>query len=121
MGGKGGSGGGGKGSGGGCGGTGGCSSGGFGKAVVGGGTSKGGGGGSGMMVAPGSRGAVNISRGAFESNPQGYFAGLHSSEKANKSDVMLFGIWKHGYGLVSCVICSKVMHDFLNKIYLFNG
>ncbi|XP_039071512.1 glycine-rich protein 23-like [Hibiscus syriacus] len=77
MGGKGGSGGGGKGSGGGGKGNGGGSGG-------GGGTSKGGGGGSGMMVAPGSKGASVISRGAFESNPQAYFAGLHSSGKANK-------------------------------------
>ncbi|MBA0576843.1 hypothetical protein Golob_027366 [Gossypium lobatum] len=75
-GGKGGSGGGSKGSGGGSGG---------GSGNVGGGsTSKGGGGASGMMVAPGSGGAATISRGAFESNPQGYFTGLHSSEKGNK-------------------------------------
>ncbi|XP_040964558.1 probable H/ACA ribonucleoprotein complex subunit 1 [Gossypium hirsutum] len=65
-GGKGGSGGGSKG---GCGGSGGGSG-----NVGGGSTSKGGGGASGMMVAPGSGGAAIISRGAFESNPQGYFA-----------------------------------------------
>ncbi|XP_021300107.1 ctenidin-3-like [Herrania umbratica] len=48
---------------------------------------KGGGGGgvgSGMMVAPGSRGATYISRDSFESNTKGYFSGLHSSEKGNK-------------------------------------
>ncbi|XP_040964557.1 loricrin [Gossypium hirsutum] len=67
-GGKGGSGGGSKG---GCGGSGGGSG-----NVGGGSTSKGGGGASGMMVAPGSGGAAIISRGAFESNPQGYFAGF---------------------------------------------
>ncbi|KAE8683309.1 hypothetical protein F3Y22_tig00111210pilonHSYRG00067 [Hibiscus syriacus] len=78
MGGKGGSDGGGKGNDGG----GGCK--GYGSGGVGGGTCKGGGWGSGMMVAPGSKGASVISRGSFESNPQGYFAGLHSSGKANK-------------------------------------
>ncbi|XP_022720175.1 loricrin-like [Durio zibethinus] len=48
---------------------------------------KGGGGGggvSGMMVAPRSGGATFISRGSLESNPQGYFSGLHSSGKGNK-------------------------------------
>ncbi|MCI88215.1 glycine-rich RNA-binding protein 8-like, partial [Trifolium medium] len=29
-------------------------------------------------------GGSYISRGAFESNPQGYFSGLHAAEKGNK-------------------------------------
>ncbi|KAH1032216.1 hypothetical protein J1N35_044390 [Gossypium stocksii] len=74
---------GGGGGGGGSKGSGGGSGGGSGN-VGGGSTSKGGGGASGMMVAPGSRGATIISRDAFESNPQGFFAGRHSSEKGNK-------------------------------------
>ena len=38
----------------------------------------------GMMIAPGSGGGSHISRGTFESNPQGYFASLHGSGKGNK-------------------------------------
>uniref|UniRef100_A0A7N2KKF9 C2H2-type domain-containing protein n=1 Tax=Quercus lobata TaxID=97700 RepID=A0A7N2KKF9_QUELO len=77
MGGKGGGGGGGK-----RGGGGGKGGGGGGKSA-GGSSSKGGSSG-GMMVAPGSGGGSHISRDTFESNPQGYFSGLHSSEKGNK-------------------------------------
>ncbi|OMO70879.1 hypothetical protein CCACVL1_18602 [Corchorus capsularis] len=36
------------------------------------------------MVAPGTGGAAYISRDSFESNPQGYFAGLHGSGQGNK-------------------------------------
>ncbi|KAB1205659.1 hypothetical protein CJ030_MR7G017831 [Morella rubra] len=50
----------------------------------GGSSSSKGGGKSGMMVAPGSEGGAYISRDTFESNPQGYFSGLHSGEKGNK-------------------------------------
>jgi hypothetical protein len=35
------------------------------------------------MKAPGGGGSY-ISRGAFESNPQGYFSGLHAAGKGNK-------------------------------------
>lgn len=45
------------------------------------GAAKGSGGGS--MKAPGGGGA-SISRGAFESNPQGYFSGLRAAQKGNK-------------------------------------
>ncbi|XP_045790767.1 probable H/ACA ribonucleoprotein complex subunit 1 [Trifolium pratense] len=45
--------------------------------------STGGSGGGGSMKAPGGGGSY-ISRGAFESNPQGYFSGLHSAGKGNK-------------------------------------
>ncbi|XP_022720177.1 putative glycine-rich cell wall structural protein 1 [Durio zibethinus] len=82
MGGKGGSGGGSKGSG-----SGGGNKGSGSKGGGSGAAGKGGGGGgrvSGMMVAPGSGGATFISRGSLESNPQGYFSGLHSSGKGNK-------------------------------------
>lgn len=41
-------------------------------------------GGSGMMVAPGTGGASHISRDVFESNPQGYFSGLHESGKGKE-------------------------------------
>ncbi|CAA2984263.1 Hypothetical predicted protein [Olea europaea subsp. europaea] len=61
----------------------GCKGGGGGGKSSGGGSSKGGGGGgsgSGMMLAPGGGGA-SIPRAEFESNPQGYFAGLHAGEK----------------------------------------
>uniref|UniRef100_A0A1S4BSY3 Single-stranded DNA-binding protein-like n=2 Tax=Nicotiana TaxID=4085 RepID=A0A1S4BSY3_TOBAC len=52
----------------------------------GGGTAKGssgGSGGCGMMKAPGGGGAY-ISRPGFESNPKGYFSGLHTGEKGGK-------------------------------------
>ncbi|XP_048136712.1 probable H/ACA ribonucleoprotein complex subunit 1 [Rhodamnia argentea] len=86
MGGKGGSGGGGKGGGGGGGGKGGSGSGGGARGGgCGGGAAKGGGSsGAGMMIAPGSGGSAHISRDSFESNPQGYFSGLHESSKGNK-------------------------------------
>ncbi|XP_034690250.1 glycine-rich cell wall structural protein 1.0-like [Vitis riparia] len=58
-------------------------SGGGGRSSGGGSSSKGGCGGHGMMTAPGGGGAC-ISRDAFESNPQGYFADLHASEKGSK-------------------------------------
>lgn len=44
----------------------------------------GGGGGGGYMVAPGSKGGAYISRGGFESNPQGYFSNLHGSGQSKK-------------------------------------
>ncbi|GKV42950.1 hypothetical protein SLEP1_g50297 [Rubroshorea leprosula] len=44
------------------------------------------GGGSGMMVATASGGSSHISRGSFESNPQGYFSGLHGSGKSSKQN-----------------------------------
>jgi|UniRef100_A0A2N9FNA8 hypothetical protein len=50
----------------------------------GGSSSKGSGSGSGMMVAPGTGGGSHISRNSFESNPQGYFSGLHGSDKGKK-------------------------------------
>ncbi|XP_023633438.1 putative glycine-rich cell wall structural protein 1 [Capsella rubella] len=71
----------GKGSSSGGGGGGGKSSGGNGN--VGGGKS-GGGGGGGYMVAPGTDGSAYISRGGFESNPQGYFSNLHGSGQSKK-------------------------------------
>lgn len=61
------------------------SSGGGGKSSGGGGKSGGGGGGGGgYMVAPGSNGSAYISRGGFESNPQGYFSNLHGSGQSKK-------------------------------------
>ncbi|KAJ0236347.1 hypothetical protein HA466_0256660 [Hirschfeldia incana] len=45
---------------------------------------KSGGGGGGYMVAPGSNGSDYISRGGFESNPQGYFSNLHGSGQSKK-------------------------------------
>ena len=42
------------------------------------------GGGGGYMVAPGSKGGAYISRGGFESNPQGYFSNLHGSGQSKK-------------------------------------
>ncbi|KAF3568834.1 hypothetical protein DY000_02011460 [Brassica cretica] len=45
---------------------------------------KSGGGGGGYMVAPGSKGGAYISRGGFESNPQGYFSNLHGRGQSNK-------------------------------------
>ncbi|XP_042396423.1 probable H/ACA ribonucleoprotein complex subunit 1 [Zingiber officinale] len=90
MGGKGGGGGGGGGKGGGSGGGKGGGGGGGSKGGGGGQSSKGGGGGGsfagkssggggGMMKAPGAEGY--ISRSGFESNPQGYFNGLHHGDK----------------------------------------
>ncbi|KAF8046900.1 hypothetical protein N665_3345s0005 [Sinapis alba] len=49
-----------------------------------GGGKSGGGGGGGYMVAPGSKGGAYISRGGFESNPQGYFSNLHGSGQNKK-------------------------------------
>ncbi|RAL52085.1 hypothetical protein DM860_014912 [Cuscuta australis] len=77
---------GGGGKGGGSGGGGGGRSGGGGGAkggggAGGGGSSRSGGGGSGQMPAPGTGGGQYISRAGFEANPQGYFAGLHASQK----------------------------------------
>ncbi|XP_018452352.1 uncharacterized protein LOC108823607 [Raphanus sativus] len=63
------------------GGGGGKSSGGSGSS---GGGKSGGGGGGNNMVAPGSKGSAFISRGGFESNPQGYFSNLHGSGQSKK-------------------------------------
>ncbi|XP_059645859.1 glycine-rich protein DOT1-like [Cornus florida] len=57
--------------------------GGGGSGAKGSGGSGGGAGSGGMMKAPGGDGSY-ISRDGFESNPQGYFSGLHAGEKANK-------------------------------------
>lgn len=60
-------------------------SGGGGKSSGGGGGNSGGGGKSGgYMVAPGTKGGAYISRGGFESNPQGYFSSLHGSGQSKK-------------------------------------
>ncbi|KAF8097872.1 hypothetical protein N665_0279s0002 [Sinapis alba] len=39
---------------------------------------------SGNMVAPGTGGAVQIPRDAFEANTKGYFDNLHAKDKATK-------------------------------------
>nr|KYP35848.1 hypothetical protein KK1_043085 [Cajanus cajan] len=48
------------------------------------GGSGGGGGSGGYMKAPGGDGAY-ISRPTFESNPQGFFSGLHAAQKDNNN------------------------------------
>ncbi|XP_010527141.1 PREDICTED: putative glycine-rich cell wall structural protein 1 [Tarenaya hassleriana] len=100
MGGKGGGGGGGKGGGGG---------GGGGKG--GGGRSGGGGGGKGgggMMVAPGRGGGAYISRGSFESDPKGYFDGLHQSGgNANKSPTCFLLLRHHPLTQTPNRICTR--------------
>ncbi|XP_019088032.1 PREDICTED: glycine-rich RNA-binding protein 7-like [Camelina sativa] len=58
-------------------------SGGDGGGKSGGGNGNSGGGGN-IMVAPGSKGGAYISRGGFESNPQGYFSNLHGSGQSKK-------------------------------------
>ncbi|XP_019088035.1 PREDICTED: probable H/ACA ribonucleoprotein complex subunit 1 [Camelina sativa] len=50
----------------------------------GGGSGNVGRGGGGNMVAPGTKGGAYISRGGFESNPQGYFSNLHGSGQSKK-------------------------------------
>ncbi|ESQ31795.1 hypothetical protein EUTSA_v10005239mg [Eutrema salsugineum] len=64
--------------------SGGGKSGGGGGGGGGGKSSGGGGGGGGYMVAPWSKGGAYISRGGFESNPQGYFSNLHGSGQSKK-------------------------------------
>ncbi|KAA8532608.1 hypothetical protein F0562_032576 [Nyssa sinensis] len=79
----------------GSGGSGGTGSGGGNGSLGGGSGAKGGGsgGGSGMMKAPGEDGSY-ISRPGFESNPQGYFAGLHGTEKGNNASQTVFAVSK---------------------------
>lgn len=62
----------------------GSSSGGGSGSGSGGGGGKSGGGSGGYMVAPGTKGSAYISRGRFESNPQGYFSNLHGSGQSKK-------------------------------------
>lgn len=85
------SGGGGKSSGGGGKSGGGSGNGGGGKSGGGGG----GGGGGGYMVAPGSNGSAYISRGGFESYPQGYFSNLHGNGQSKKWLECLCCYYKH--------------------------